>query len=184
MTSITDRTCFRALFGSELRHNQDFLHNLKGYNFAMGIGTLVGQLPPGIRPIAGWLTNPLLRFYKARASRTLVPVIEKQMLEFRKEEADGTLNGEEEMTDFLSQAVRLAMVHKVCIHIWDCSPNPNSSFKTPAVLLTSSFTPHQSSTQLTQISAQDPTWSNDPSHLAGQFLHLVTPLPAPISPQN
>lgn len=113
MTKIADRTCVRALFGLTLCRDEAFLRNLTSFNFYMGFGTLVGQLPPVIRPTMGWLTNPFLRFYKARASRTLVPIITKQMQEFKRQEADGTLPEESEMTDFLSQSIRVAMTTKV-----------------------------------------------------------------------
>ncbi|KAK4692869.1 hypothetical protein P7C71_g4417, partial [Lecanoromycetidae sp. Uapishka_2] len=111
MAQIADRTATRAMFGLTLCRDQAYLLHLSRFKILMGVGTLViGQLPPLIRPAVGYLINAPLTYYKWKVMRTLIPLIESQMREFKRRERDGTV--QEEGSDFLTQSIRVAMTSK------------------------------------------------------------------------
>ena len=107
LQTIIDRTGTRAFFGLPICRNQDYLYSLKRFILAMGAGTLiVGQLPLWlIRPLAASLINIPLRYYKAKALKTLLPIFAERIQSFERHEAGYTI--EDEPEDFATQTIQL-----------------------------------------------------------------------------
>lgn len=107
LQAIINRTGTRAFFGLPVCRNQDYLYYLKRFILAMGAGTLiVGQLPLWlVRPLAASVINIPLRYYKAKALKTLLPIFTERIQSFERHEAGHT--SEDEPEDFATQTIQL-----------------------------------------------------------------------------
>ena len=107
LQTIINRTGTRAFFGLPVCRDHDYLYNLRRFILAMGAGTLiVGQLPLWlVRPLVASVINIPLRYYKAKALKTLLPIFAQRIQGFERKEAGHTLEGEPE--DFATQTIQM-----------------------------------------------------------------------------
>ena len=107
LQTIINRTGTRAFFGLAVCRDHNYLYNLERFSLAMGAGTLiVGQMPLWlVRPLVASLINIPLRYYKAKALKTLLPIFAQRIQGFERKEAGHTLEGEPE--DFATQTIQL-----------------------------------------------------------------------------
>ena len=109
LQTIINRTGTRAFFGLPICRNPDYLYSLNRFILAMGAGTLiVGQLPLWlVRPLAASVVNIPLRYYKAKALKTLLPFFAERIQSFERHEAGYTPDDEPE--DFATQTIQLVI---------------------------------------------------------------------------
>lgn len=95
----------RVFFGLPLGRDSKFLKSFKHYVLAMGVGTIViGQLPRIFKGLLVPLFNVPLRFYRAKTMKTLVPMVERQLIETQ----NATASLHEEKYDLISQSARVS----------------------------------------------------------------------------
>ena len=96
----------RVFFDLPLCRDPEFMTSFRRYILAMGVGTLVvGQLPRAFKRVLVPIFNLPMRYYRSKAMKILVPVLEQQL---QAQRLPTTLGGPEEKYDLVSQSARIS----------------------------------------------------------------------------
>lgn len=81
----------RMLVGDELFHNKTFMQHLAAFGKIFGLASLViGQFVPFVfRPVIGFVAGVVVRLYRRRALKYMVPVAQERIVKIRRERGSG-----------------------------------------------------------------------------------------------